>query len=239
VRDVAARGMWSSRAIERACSGAELAQCARRAGDGRGDRHRWHEGARQTSRDANLDSERIVREILANEQASMRPSVRRAATSCRRSWPTRRDDQLVARGPAEAGRAAQPEGRPIERCTAGAAQGRQTPPRPATVERVPGQRGGRGLPSTPTSGRSCSPPMREPGRRSSELLSQIPERRRRRRRLRSPGIGTPIRDLTRQPVPTPATAAPPSRSASKEQTPVGPRLPVGGNAPARPRPRAG
>jgi hypothetical protein len=28
VRDVAARGMWSSRAIERACSGAELAQCA-------------------------------------------------------------------------------------------------------------------------------------------------------------------------------------------------------------------
>ena len=33
----------------------------------------------------------------------------------------------------------------------------------------------------------------EPGSRRSELLSQIPGRERRRRRLRSPGIGTPIR----------------------------------------------
>jgi hypothetical protein len=33
----------------------------------------------------------------------------------------------------------------------------------------------------------------EPGARSSELLSQIPDRKRHRRRLRPPGIGTPIR----------------------------------------------
>ena len=39
--------------------------------------------------------------------------------------------------------------------------------------------------------------LRDPSARSSELLSQIPGRPRRRRRLRSSGIGTPIRDCSR------------------------------------------
>jgi len=73
----------------------------------------------------------------------------------------------------------------------GKGSGRETPVRNShREEQQPGARHASRLASRRR-------PRVEPSGRSSELLSQIPDRSRRRRRRRSPGIGTPIRDFTR------------------------------------------
>ncbi len=182
-----ARGMRSSRAIERACEEdvayrviaaqqrpdhATIARFVERhqealaglfgavlgtvraggAGDGRGDRDRRHQGARQREprREPGLRADR-ARDPRGGARPStrprMRPSVRRAAMSCRRSWPTRRAGASgCAKPKRDSTSSAASRPRPVAALTAGAAQGRQAPLGRGALDRVPRQRGLRGLP---------------------------------------------------------------------------------------------
>ena len=124
-----------------------------RAGDGRRDRDRRHQGARPTpAATRTRDYEQIAREILEEAERDRRRRGRALRRGARRRAAARaghaqgREGGCAPAAPALDRRSAPSEARPIPRVRARAAEGGQAPPRGGAVGRARGQRGLRGLP---------------------------------------------------------------------------------------------